>query len=496
MQTEQTLELPRVSPRGANVFPQSFAQQRLWFMQQMEPQSAYYNAALTFTLQGRLDADALHRTLAEIVRRHQALRTVFAAVDGQPVQVVLPGVQIDLPLTDLSHLPPDARGAEADRLARQEAARPFDLARGPLFVPRLLRLGDEEHVLVLCMHHIVVDGWSLGVIFHELGALYGAFSRGLPSPLPELEVQYADFAVWQREELAGEGLREQMDHWTRALAGAPAPATLPADRVRPETPTHRGAVHVFRLPAGLDDALRALSRREGATLFMTLLAAWQGLVHRYSGQDDVAVGTPIANRTQPEVEPLIGFFVNMLVMRASLADDPPFRALLARVRESALGAFAHQDMPFERLVEELAPERTLSHQPFFNLVFALQTAPWPPLQLDGLRLRMDPVDPGIARYDLVFTLREDEGGIGGRMEYAADLFDEGTVRRLADHYVGLLQAVAADPDARVGTLPLADGAEVRAGVEEWNATARPYPREASIPALFAERVAAAPDAVA
>jgi len=495
METHQAIRIPDVPLQGADVFPQSFAQQRLWFMHQMEPESAYYNAAVTITLEGRLDVDALRRTLAEIVRRHEALRTVFAAVDGQPVQVVLPPPEVALPVTELSAGTPEARAAEAGRLAREEAARPFDLARGPLFRPRLLRLDEEAHVLVLCMHHIVGDGWSLGVLFHELGVLYGACARGEPSPLPELETQYADFAVWQREQLAGDGLRGQLDYWTRTLAGAPATAALPADRARPAAPSHRGAVHVFRLPPGMDDALRALSRGEDATLFMTLLAAWQALLHRYTGQDDFTVGIPIANRTVPEVAPLIGFFVNMLVLRAELADDPPFRALLARVREATLAAYAHQELPFERLVEELAPARTLDRQPLFGVVFALQNAPWPPLEMPGLQLRMDPVDPGTARYDLVFTLREDADGIGGRMEYAADLFDEATVRRLADHYVRLLRAVAADPDARVRTLPLADEADART-IRGWNATARPYPRDLSIPALFAERAAAAPDALA
>ncbi|HEX2077199.1 MAG TPA: amino acid adenylation domain-containing protein, partial [Longimicrobium sp.] len=493
---QQTISLPDIPVHGANVFPQSFAQQRLWFMDQMEPGHAYYNAAVTITLQGLLDVDALRRTLAEIVRRHEALRTVFAAVDGTPVQIVRPPAGVELPLADLSSLDAEARAAEAERLAREEAAGPFDLARGPLFRPRLLRLAEDEHVLILCLHHIVGDGWSLGVIFGELCELYGAFSRGEPSPLPELEAQYADFAVWQREQLEGDALRAQLEWWTRALAGAPAPVTLPADRARPPRPSYKGAVHVFRLPRGLDDQLRALSRAESATLFMTLLAGWQALLHRCTGQDDLVVGTPIANRTEAELEPLIGFFVNMLALRADLGDDPSFRTLLGRVRQTTLGAFAHQDLPFEKLVEELAPERSLDRQPLFGVVFALQTAPWPPLQMPGLRLRMDPIDPGTARYDLTFTLREDADGIGGRMEYAADLFDEVSVRRLARHYVRLLEAVASDPDARVGTLPLADVEEVRAAVELWNATARPYPRDASIPALFAEQVRNAPESVA
>jgi len=495
MQTQQTLTSPDAPLPDGDVFPQSFAQQRLWFMDQVEPGSAHYNAAVTITLEGRLEVDALHRALAEIVRRHEALRTVFAAVDGAPVQVIRPRMEVSLPHADLSHLSTDERAADAARRTREEAARGFDLARGPLFRFSLLRLAEEEHVLLLVMHHVVSDGWSLGVLFGELGALYDAFSRGLPSSLPELATQYADFAVWQREQLAGDELREQLDYWRRALAGAPAAVPLPADRVRPATPSHRGAVHVFRLPRGLDDELRTLARGEGATLFMILLAGWQALLHRCTGQDDLTVGTPVAGRTEPEVQSLIGFFVNMLALRADLSDDPTFRTLLARTRETATGALARQDVPFDRLVEELAPERALGVQPFFGVVFALQTAPWPPLRMPGLRLRMNPVDNGTARFDLTFTLREDADGIGGRMEYAADLFDETTIQRLAELYVRLLRAAVADPDARVRTLPLADDGDLQA-LAAWNATARPYPRDRALPDLIAERMREAPDAIA
>ena len=496
MQTEQTLEMDGLALQGGDVFPQSFAQQRLWFLHRMEPGSAYYNVAVQLTLSGALDVEALRRALAEIARRHGALRTVLTTHDGHPVQVVLPRISIALPIAALDHLPAEARMAEAERIAVAEAARPFDMARGPLLRPRLLRLDDATHVLVLAMHHVVTDGWSLGVIFGELGALYGAFARGEPSPLPEPAMQYADFAVRQREQLAGPALARHLAYWTRELRGAPAGLSLPTDRVRPESPSHRGAVHVFRLPAALPGALGAFARSERASLFMVLLAAWQALLWRYTGQDDLTVGTPIANRTRPELEQVIGFFVNMQVMRADLSDDPTFRALLGRVRATTLEAYAHQDLPFERLVEALHPERTLARQPLFTVAFALQNAPWPPLRLPGLEMRMDPIDPGTARYDIVFTLREDDEGIGGRMEYASDLFDAPTIARLSEHYVRLLQAVAHEPDARLSSISLITPAEREMVIEAWNTTARPYPCGRSIPDIFADAVRADPCAIA
>jgi amino acid adenylation domain-containing protein len=479
-----------------DVFPQSFAQQRLWFVQQMDPASASYNLAVSFWMDGRLDEAALRRTLAEVVRRHETLRTVFAGGEPHPVQVVIPRVDVVLPLADLGALPPESRQAEAARLAVEEARRPFDLARGPLFRPLLVRLDERRHLLVLAMHHVVTDGWSLGVLFREVGALYGAFAAGAPSPLPELEIQYADFAAWQRERLAGDALEAPLGFWRERLAGAPAALALPTDRPRPAVPSGRGAVHAFRLPRELTEEVHALARRENATPFMVLLAAWQALLSRYSGQDDVVVGSPIANRTRPEIEPLIGFFVNMLALRADLSGDPSFREHLARVRESTLAAYAHQELPFEKVVEELAPERSRSRQPLFGVIFALQNAPFPPLELPGLSIRMEPVDPGTARTDLAITLREDGDGFGGRMEYSADLFDPGTVRRMAGHFAALLRAALHDPDARVSALPLADEAERRTVVETWNATDAPYPRHATIPALFEAQARLRPGATA
>ncbi|HEX2203635.1 MAG TPA: amino acid adenylation domain-containing protein, partial [Longimicrobium sp.] len=483
-------------PTSPDVFPQSFAQQRLWFLQQVDPESAAYNLAVGFRMEGRLDAAALARTLTEVARRHETLRTVFAGGEPHPVQVVLPPATVPLPIVDLGALPPEAREAEAARRGVEEARRPFDLARGPLFRALLLRLGEERHLLYLSMHHVVTDGWSLGVLFRELGALYGAFARGEPSPLGELEVQYADFAAWQRERLQGPALEAPLAFWRERLAGAPEKVLLPTDRPRPAVPSGRGAVHVFRLPRALEPELRALARREDATLFMVLLAAWQALLARYTGQDDLVVGSPIAGRTRPEIEPLIGFFVNMLAMRADLADDPSFAKLVRRTREATLSAYAHQELPFEKVVEELAPERTRSRQPLLGVIFALQNAPWPPLELPGLSIRMEPVDPGTARTDLAFTLREDADGIGGRMEYSADLFDAATAARMADHYAALLEAALRDPAAPVSSLPLCGAAEWGRVVEAWNATAAPYPRDATIPALFAEQARLRPGATA
>ena len=362
-------------PREAPL-PLSFAQERLWFLHQMEPEGAGYNMPWSGRLRGGLDAGALERALGELVRRHEALRTTFRPVEQGAVQVVHPAAPAHLPVLDLTGLAPQDREDEARRLAREDAERPFDLERGPLLRATLLRLADEEHVLLLTMHHIVSDGWSMGVLFRELFTLYESFSRGLrarpASPLPPLAVQYADFAVWQRGWLQGEVLQRQLDWWRERLGGAPPALELPTDRPRPAVASSRGASLVFRLSADVTRGLRSLARREGATLYMVTHAALDLLLSRWSGQEDLVVGSPIAGRTQVGTEGLIGFFVNTLALRIDLSGDPSFRELLGRVRETALGAYAHQELPFERLVEEVAPERGLSHTPLFQVMFALQ----------------------------------------------------------------------------------------------------------------------------
>ncbi|HEV2859768.1 MAG TPA: amino acid adenylation domain-containing protein, partial [Pyrinomonadaceae bacterium] len=448
-------DAPPVEPvprEGA--LPLSFAQQRLWFLDQLEGGNPIYNLPTALRLRGALDVGALRRTLNEIVRRHESLRTVFRADGGEPAQVILPEQPVEMPLLNLAELPEAEREAEAERLARAEAREGFDLARGPLLRAALLRLRDDEHVLLFTMHHIVSDGWSSGVLVREVAALYEAYARGAESPLPELPVQYADYAVWQRRWLRGEVLERQLAYWEKQLDGRPAVLEFPTDHPRPAVLTFRGAALNFELPEQLTEELRALGRREGVTLYMTLLAAFQTLLSRYTGQHDIVVGSPIANRRRREIEPLIGFFVNTVVLRTDLSGDPSFRQLLGRVREVTLGAYAHQDVPFELLVERLQPERDLSRTPLFQMMFALQNAPGDELKLPGLALgRMD-VAGDTTHFDLTLQLEESERGLAGVVEYSLDLFEEESIRLLTRRLQSLLEGVAADPDARVSALPL------------------------------------------
>jgi len=337
--------------------PLSFSQQRLWFLDQLEPNSSVYNVSRAWRLTGRLNVDALRRAIEAIINRHEVLRSTFTVVNGEPFQVVVPASSVPLSFVDLQALSSPER--EAEELALREGKLPFDLARGPLFRVKLLRLAEEDHVLLLNLHHIVTDGWSFGVLHRELDALYEAFSVGKPSPLPDLQFQYSDYALWQRGWLQGDTLEKQLTYWKRQLAGLPV-LELPIDRQRPPVQSHQGARERFRLSPTLTAQLRLLSQREGATLFMTLLAAVKTLLFRYTGQDDIVVGAPIANRTSAEIEPLIGMFVNTLVLRTDLSGDPNFRELLGRVRDVAFGAYAHQDLPFEKLVEELQAERDIN----------------------------------------------------------------------------------------------------------------------------------------
>ncbi|HEV2734482.1 MAG TPA: condensation domain-containing protein, partial [Longimicrobiaceae bacterium] len=375
----------RVPREGSEGLPLSFAQQRLWMVDRLQPGSPVYNMPAALRMRGTLDVEALAGSIRELARRHEALRTTFVERGDAVVQVVHPPAPVALPLVDLRGVRDPAHLAE--RLAGEEALRPFDLARGPLLRARLLRLDGDDHVLCFTLHHVVGDGWSMDVLVREVSALYGALSRGEASPLPPLPVQYADFAVWQRAWLSGETLEEQVGFWKRELRGAPPLLEVPTDRPRAAGQSPRAGSHRFALSAEAAEGLRALSLREGATLFMTLLAAWQTLLGRYAGQDDVVVGTPIAGRTRRETEGLIGFFVNMLALRADLGGDPTCRELVGRTRATALGAYAHQDLPFERLVEELSVERSLTHHPVFQAAFALRRAgAYERLSLGGLEL--------------------------------------------------------------------------------------------------------------
>src|SRR5215207_1216036 len=402
-----------VSPTSAGTLSRSETQERLRFVDAPDPGSPVYAIPFSYHIAGRLDDDALRRALAELVRRHEPLRTTLPAVDGVPVQrIAPPPADFDLPVADLRHLPEDERRAEAGRLAAEAKRHRFDLARGPLFRASLVRVGDAEHHLLLNLHHAIGDGWSLGVLREELSALYGAFSRGEPSPLPEPALQYADYAVWQREQLRGEVLDRQVGYWKERLAGAPALLELPTDRPRPPVQSHRGAREMLDLTRALLDRLQALGRSEGATLYMVMLGAFQLLLSKYSGSEDVVVGSPIAGRTRREVEELIGFFANTLVLRTDLSGDPGFRQLLGRVREGTLGAYEHQEVPFDRLVAELQPERSLSHAPLFQVMFILQNAAdLSGSGLAGLRMEGAGAELETIRFDLALTAVPHDGGI-------------------------------------------------------------------------------------
>ncbi|HEX9945239.1 MAG TPA: amino acid adenylation domain-containing protein, partial [Thermoanaerobaculia bacterium] len=486
---------PPVRPvprRPGEVLPASYAQRRLWFLDRLEPGSPAYNLPGRLRLTGAPNLRALAAGLVEIARRHEALRTVFRLEAGEPVQAT-GAAKPELPLVDLGSLPAGMASFERERLAREEAARPFDLGRGPLHRAAIVRLGPKEHELLLTLHHIVADGWSLGVFFSELAVLYEAFAAGRPSPLPALPVQYADYAVWQREWLQGEILETQLAWWRERLVGAPA-LELPADRLRPAARSGRGGVRATALPAGLPAEVGRLARRESSTPFMVLLAAFQAQLARYTETESVPVGSPVANRGRIETEGLIGFFANMLALRTPVGDDPSFRALLTRVREVCLGAYAHQDLPFERLVEELRPERQLARNPLFQAVFLVEE-PLPARSLGGLAVEVRRMQTGTAKFDLTLGIEPGPDAWTAALEYDADLFDPATADRLLGHWRSLLAGIATDPDARVSELPLLSAAEAEQ-LLAWSGGAAEYPREATIHGLFGEQARQAPDAVA
>ncbi|HKP82175.1 MAG TPA: amino acid adenylation domain-containing protein [Pyrinomonadaceae bacterium] len=488
---EQTI---RRGPRNGPV-PLSFAQQRLWFLDQLEPGLVAYNIPAAVRLVGQVDVAVLNWSLNEIVRRHESLRTTFDSINGQPVQIIAPALELTIRTVDLTGLPDEARETEAMRLSREEAQRPFDLIRGPLIRAVLLRVGSEEHVLILTMHHIISDGWSQGVLKRELSALYEAGVKGEHSPLPELSIQYADFAQWQRGWLKDDELDRQVAYWRKQLSGAPPSVDLPNDGARPPQLNYRGATFLFELSAELSESLTALSRREGSTLFMTLLAAFKALLFRYTGQSDLVVGTPVANRNREELEGLIGFFVNTLALRTDLSHEPTFRELLHRVREVSLSAYAHQDLPFELLVEATQPVRDLSRNPIFQIAFDLQNAPDPALELTRITLQPHEFTAESTRFDLELHLTSTPERMLGAIVYSTNLFAEPTIRQIAERYRMLLEAVVANPEQQVSRIELLTSGERNQLLFEWNDTARSFP-DKNIPDLFETWAARAPDKVA
>jgi len=486
----QTAPPPLLARPRSGPLPLSFAQQRLWFLEQLAPGEATYNVPGAVRIDGPLDVAVLARALQEIVRRHEALRTRFVDDGGTVRQVIDDDVTLPLPVVDTGD------GDGWPELARRQAARPFDLAAGPLLRALLLRLGDHRHVLLVTLHHIVSDGWSLGVLVREASELYAAWTAGRAPQLAELSVQYADYSAWQREWLQGQVLDDEVDYWRQQLDGVPAVLELPLDRPRRARARQRGAQLRVRLGSEPSAALSALAQRRGATLYMVLLAAYQALLGRYSGQRDVCVGTPIAGRTQRETEELIGFFVNTLVMRGDLSGEPSFGELLARVRQTTLAAYGHQEVPFEKLVETLAPERDLSRTPLFQTMFILQNAPRPRLALGDATLTPLDLETGTAKFELTLSLEEsDDGGLVGFFEYDRDLFDRSTVARLAVHYERLLSAAAAEPETAVARLPLLTAAERAQQLVAWNDTAVLYP-DCCLHQLVERCAASTPDATA
>jgi amino acid adenylation domain-containing protein len=482
------------------VFPTSFAQQRLWFLGRLAPGNPFYNVSTALRLKGALDVTALNRTFNEIVRRHETLRTRFLVVDGQPLQAISPSLSIPLPLIDLRNLDSQARELQLRQIATAEAQQPFDLITGPLLRVKLLQLDEAEYVLLLDLHHIVADGWSIGVLVRELGVLYQAFAADEQSILPELPIQYADFAQWQREwlqELDTNGcspLQTQLAYWQHQLDGVPV-LNLPADRPRPAVPSYRGAKQVLELSPSLSQALEALSYREGVTLFMTMLAAFETLLYRYTQQEDITIGSPIANRNRSELEGLIGFFVNSLVLRTDCSGQPTFRELLQRVRDVTLGAYAHQDLPFEKLVEDLHPDRDLSYHPLFQVAFSFQNTPISALELPGLTLSLLELDTTTAKLDLEFHLWQDSGSVKGQMVYSTDIFDDATITRMLGHFQTLLASVVANPEQRVSDVAVLSVRERRQLSIDWNDTKKEYSKEC-FHQLFEQRVRKTPNAIA
>ena len=495
--------------------PLSFAQQRLWFLYQLEPENPAYNEPFAFRLTGRLKLDALKRSLREIARRHEILRTAFIAEDGQPAQVIGDDVTVDIATINVQHycsadVPSasarETREAEVQRILTETTRQPFDLARGPLWRARLLKMGPTEHVLLLVMHHIICDGWSMEVLFRELATLYATYSTDSAAALPDLPIQYADFALWQRQWLQGTALSEntlsdnalqtQLAYWKNQLRGTLLTLELPTDHPRPAVQTYRGATHTVTRAPELTARIKALSQREGVTLFTTLLATFAVLLYRYTGQEDVLIGFPVANRNRREIEDLIGFFVNTLVLRIDLSGNPTFRDLLRRTQAMVLGADAHQDLPFEKLVDELHPNRDTSRNPLFQIAFAAQT----PFSVTGLGdLTLEPlhVETGSAKFDLTLFSADTTAGVSEAWEYNTDLFDADTITRMMGHYQTLLEGIsAADVDQRIADLPLLTPEERQQILVTWNATRTAYPRETCLHTLFERQAAQTPDAIA
>ncbi len=493
----QEEEATRISvrPRGADI-PASFAQQRLWFLLQLEPETATYNEFTAIRLLGQLDRVILKQTLSEIQRRHEILRTSLVVVEHQVRQVVHTIENVPLLEKDLSSFPVGQKEQELQRQILTEVRTPFDLTCGPLWRNILFKLAADEYLFLAVMHHAICDAWSFSLLNSEIATLYTAFHAGQPSPLPEPEVQYADYASWQRQTLTGGVLERQLVYWKDQLGGVLPTLDLPTDRPRPAIQSNRGRRKYFSYPQELYRDLQAFSHRENVTLFMTLLAAFKVLLFHYTGQEDIIVGSPVAGRTYPELENLLGLFTNTLALRTDLSGQPSFREVVRRVRAMALAAYANQDLPFERVVAEVQPERNLSHAPLFQTMFILQNIPAARMELPGLTLSMQEVDNHTAKFDLELDIQETPSGLQGYMEYSTNLFDEATINRMLGHFQQLLRNAVLNPDSPIARLSLLTETERQSVLQTWNTTKMPYPAGQCYHELFEEQVRRTPEALA
>ncbi|MCU0643016.1 MAG: condensation domain-containing protein, partial [bacterium] len=484
--------------RENNKFPISFGQQRLWFLDQLDPGTPLYNNPAAVILKGKANIPALEKALNEIVQRHEVLRTTFAMENDQPIQVIDAEMPIKLEQIDLRHLPASEREQEAMRIAKEEAQKPFDLTTGPLFRVTLLQLADQEYFMILVMHHIVSDGWSLSIFIQEVAILYKVLVAGHPSPLPELQVQYADFAHWQRQWMQGKVLEDQLSYWREQLRDAPPVLNLPLDHPRPGYQSTNGRTHFFDFPDHLRQAIDAMAKQEDVTLFMIVLAAFNALLFRYTGQADICVGTPIAGRNRRETESLIGFFVNTLVMRADLSGNPTIRDLLKRVKNVAVGAYGHQDIPFETLVEKLQPERDMAISPFFQVMFVHLDTTTQTLKLPDITIEPRQIDSGTAKFDLTFVIEENEEKLAGQIVYNTDLFEPATIERMAAQFQVLFDGMVKDVERRISELPLISESEQVQILENWSRAPQEFysPQSKSIGELFEAQVKKASDEIA
>ncbi len=482
--------------RTSNTFPLSFAQERLWFLSQLQQDSAVYNVSGGVRMKGPLSVSALERALNEVVHRHESLRTTIRETESGPVQLITNPQVFQLPKFDLRNVPESQREPEAQLLLANEAGKPFYVEGGPLFRATLLLLSGEEHILLLTIHHIISDGWSIGILMRELIELYEAFADNRPSMLPDLPVQYVDFAVWHREWLQGEVLDKSVSYWKEKLAGVPSLLELPTDRPRPPSQSFSGTRYPIAISQELTESLKDLAEQQNATLFMILLAAFKVFLFRHARQDDIVVGIPIAGRNRPELENVIGLFINMLAMRTDLSGNPTFRELLVRVREAALGAYEHQDLPFEKLVEVMQPERDTSYSPLFQVMFHLGNLEMPSFNLPGLTLTPLEADSGTSKFDLTLDLTESSTGLKGFFDYSTDLFDRVTIQRLAERFQILLQAVVADPETPIASLSLLSPAEENQLVVRLNETAAVFPQAPCLHQIFEDQVEQTPNAIA